>query len=75
MDSQDVPQIPQPFLDVRLLVVANANLTFKSSTTQALMWLTDLQSGQPMEGAPLTVYDKGFNPIGEALPMQTVCSS
>ena len=46
-----------PFDDFRLLIVANANLIFKTSTTDGLVWITDLESGQPLAGAPVKIYD------------------
>ncbi|MBN2547798.1 MAG: Ig-like domain-containing protein [Anaerolineales bacterium] len=46
-----------PYLDHRLLVVATANLTFKTTTTDALVWLTDLNTGEPIENIPVTIYD------------------
>ncbi len=64
LDSPEVPHPDSPFVDQRQLVVASANLTFKSSTTDGLVWLTDLESGKPVQGVPVTIYDKNFNPIG-----------
>ncbi len=60
------PQIESygPFLDTRLIIVADANLTFKTTQTEALMWLTDLDSGAPIEGASLIVFDYNFAQIG-----------
>lgn len=61
----DSPSIvhSERFLDHRMLVVAEANLTFKTYTTGALIWLTGLESGQPISGVGITVYDNKFNPI------------
>lgn len=53
--------------DSRLVVVATANLTMKTATTEALLWLTGLQSGQPLPGVPLIVYDSRFNPVGQGV--------
>lgn len=55
------------FIDNRLLIVASANLAFKTTATEALMWLTDLASGEPIEGASLTVYDENFQPIDQGV--------
>ncbi len=52
------------FVDTRLLVVASANLTFKTDSSEALVWATDLESGSPLNGVDLTIYDNKFNPIG-----------
>jgi uncharacterized protein YfaS (alpha-2-macroglobulin family) len=61
----DTPQISHknPFLDTRLLVMANANLTFKTTQNEALVWLTDLDSGAPLEGVSLSVYDEDYRTI------------
>jgi len=60
------PQIstPRPNLDTRLLIVAEANLTFKTTLSEGLMWINDLVSGEPIGDVPLTVYDDVFNKIG-----------
>jgi uncharacterized protein YfaS (alpha-2-macroglobulin family) len=42
-----------PFLDTRLFVVANANLTLKTTPTEALVWITDLETGKPIGGVPV----------------------
>jgi len=67
MDSPEVKHPDSPFVSQRRLVVTSANLTFKSSSTDGLVWLTDLESGKPLPGVPVTIYDKQFNPIGEGL--------
>ena len=54
-----------PYVDTRLIIVANANLTFKSSTTDVLTWLTDLASGAPISGVPVNVFDQNFQQIGQ----------
>ena len=52
------------YLDTRLLVVSEANLTFKTTQNEGLMWLTDLNKGEPMAGVSLGIYDENFNQIG-----------
>ncbi|NLD43192.1 MAG: hypothetical protein GX657_06840 [Chloroflexi bacterium] len=39
-----------------LLVVTHLNVTVKSSATETLAWVTDLQSGQPLADVSLEVY-------------------
>ncbi len=39
------------------MIVSNANLTLKRSFDESLVWLTDLQTGQPLGGVPVTLYD------------------
>ncbi|MCK4693332.1 MAG: hypothetical protein KAT23_06855, partial [Anaerolineales bacterium] len=67
LDSPDIPHLYRPFLATRLLVVASANLTFKTTTNEALIWVTDLQSGKPLARVPLTVYDEYFQPVGQGV--------
>ena len=64
MDSPDIDS-GGPFIDNRLIIVASANLTFKSSTSDSLVWLTDLETGKPIHKSQVVVYDEGLNAIGE----------
>ena len=47
-----------PAAQYQVVVVSGANLTLKSSFTDALVWATDLQSGQPIPNYPITFYNK-----------------
>lgn len=49
-----------------VLVVATANITMKFSPKQALAWITDMGTGQPLANLPVTFYDSFFNEIGMA---------
>jgi uncharacterized protein YfaS (alpha-2-macroglobulin family) len=61
----DAPEIEG---DIRhFMIVVNANLTFKDSFDESLVWLTNLQTGQPIAGAPVTFYDEGFRQIGRGV--------
>ena len=51
------------YLDVRTLINATANLTFKTTPTEAFLFLTDLGSGEPLAGVPITIYDEGFREL------------
>ncbi len=65
--GMDSPQVTHPnstYVDTRLLVVTTANATFKTTSSEALTWLTDLQSGSPLAGVKLSVYDQDFKVIG-----------
>ena len=53
-----------PFVDSRIVIVAGANLTFKTTSTDALVWLTGLASGNPVAGSAITIYDKNFQAVG-----------
>ena len=50
-----------------VLIVATANVTMKFSPDQALAWVTDMQSGLPIAGVPVTVYDGEFNAIANGI--------
>lgn len=54
-----------PYVDTRIFIVANGNITFKSTSTETLMWYTDLESGKPVKGVELIVYDQFYRPLGE----------
>lgn len=43
--------------DARVVVVATANLTLKTTTSEALFWLTDLNTARPIEGIPVRIVD------------------
>ncbi|NOZ50601.1 MAG: hypothetical protein GXP37_11230 [Chloroflexi bacterium] len=42
-----------------LLVISRYNVVIKKGVTNALVWVTDLQSGQPVAGQPVTIYHAG----------------
>ena len=46
-----------------MLIVATTNITFKYTPNQALAWVTDMQSGLPLSGVPVTFYDRNMNEI------------
>jgi uncharacterized protein YfaS (alpha-2-macroglobulin family) len=49
-----------------LMIVATANVTLKFANDSALAWVTDMETGLPVEGAPVTFYDSYFMPVAEA---------
>jgi len=59
---------PKPFYRVsrHLLVVSGVNLTVKTGLREALVWATDMQSGQPVPGLPVRFYDQNFGRMAEA---------
>lgn len=61
----DSPQVKHDavHLQAQPLVVATANLTLKTTATEALVWLTDLSSGQPVADVPVTLYNRSFNTV------------
>lgn len=49
------------FDDGRFLVIANANLTFKHTPEDALLWATGFEDGKPRANVPLALYnDRGM---------------
>jgi uncharacterized protein YfaS (alpha-2-macroglobulin family) len=69
LDAEGVQKF-NPWVDNRLLIVANANLTFKTTSTDTLVWLTDLASGSPIARAGIGIYDKEMHLIGEGITDQ-----
>ena len=47
-----------------IMVVGSVNVTFKMAEREALVWVTDLQSGQPVPNASVTLYDQDFQSFG-----------
>ena len=45
------------FLQAAVFVVASDNLTFKTTESEALAWLVDLETGAPVGNVPVSVYD------------------
>jgi uncharacterized protein YfaS (alpha-2-macroglobulin family) len=50
-------QVPQTQGMKHLLIMSRLNLAFKRTDSEALVWATDLKSGQPVADQPVTVYD------------------
>ncbi len=46
-----------------LLVVTNQHVALKQGEYEALAWVTDLNSGRPVAGAPVTFYDRAFTEL------------
>jgi alpha-2-macroglobulin len=49
------------------LMVSTASLTVKSAPTEVLVWATDVQTGEPIANAPLTVYERGRGQFATAV--------
>ncbi|MBE0690963.1 MAG: Ig-like domain-containing protein, partial [Anaerolineae bacterium] len=49
------------------LIVGTANLTLKQSVDQALIWATDVQSGEPIANAPIRLYGQDYAMLGEGV--------
>ncbi|MEW5939061.1 MAG: Ig-like domain-containing protein, partial [Chloroflexota bacterium] len=54
------------FLQGAALVVATDNLTLKTTPTEALVWVTDLETGKPTPGVTALFYDNEGRFLGRA---------
>ncbi|HUM70682.1 MAG TPA: Ig-like domain-containing protein, partial [Chloroflexota bacterium] len=63
----DSPQISHSghHLQAQVLAMATANVTLKTTATEAMMWATDLNSGEPLPGVPVALYDKRYQLVFE----------
>lgn len=69
----DSPEIPHPYskyLDMRIVIVANANLTLKTSSSEALAWVTDLESGEPLANVPVQLVGRHQISLGKGVTDQ-----
>ena len=55
------------FYQGNLFIVATDNITLKTSPTDALAWVTDLESGKPQEGVSVTFYNQYLSAIGNSV--------
>ncbi len=67
LESPQVPHTGNNFNDVRLMAVVSANMSFKTTNSEALVWLTDLSTGDPLQDAPVTIFDTQFEPVGKGV--------
>ncbi|MEM7799038.1 MAG: Ig-like domain-containing protein [Chloroflexota bacterium] len=62
-NSPDAPN-PQRLHDsARPIMIANGNLTLKTTSTEALMWLTSLDTGEPISGIEISLYTELFREV------------
>jgi alpha-2-macroglobulin len=47
-----------------VMVVGTANLSLKYMLDSVVVWATDVQTGNPIPNAPITLYDKNYAPVG-----------
>lgn len=50
--------LPHPSSQKQIVVVSNHNLTLKTAGSESLAWLTDLQTGEPVAGAPIRFHSE-----------------
>jgi len=66
VDGPGLVHQSQPFQDVRVMVVSDANLTLKVSQNDALVWLTSLSEGKPLANVPVKIYEGvDYQPVGQ----------
>lgn len=52
------------FAQGAVFVIATDNITLKTTRTEALAWVVDLEKGQPVANLGVKVYDQYYNQIG-----------
>ena len=55
------------FLQGAIFIVANDNLALKATQNEALAWLVDSETGQPVPNVPLLFYNRDWNIVGKAV--------
>jgi len=65
LDSTEIPHPYSTYLDQRIVIVGNANLTFKTTLSEAMVWVTDLETGEPIPDVPIQVVGKNQVPLGK----------
>ena len=54
------------YMQAALFMVSTDSLTLKTTPTEALVWLTDLETGTPTSNVPVVIYDNKFTEIGRS---------
>ncbi|GAB4151888.1 MAG: alpha-2-macroglobulin family protein [Candidatus Promineifilaceae bacterium] len=62
LDSRQV-QHDLAHLQTQVVIMGTANLTLKTTATEAMVWVTDLASGQPLGNVPVVLYDRAFKEV------------
>ncbi|MGE5249465.1 MAG: Ig-like domain-containing protein, partial [Bacteroidota bacterium] len=52
------------YLQAAYFIVASDNITLKTTDTEALAWVVDLETGKPQPGEDVTFYDEKLRPLG-----------
>jgi alpha-2-macroglobulin len=60
-------QYDQDYYQIAIFAVATDNITLKTTDSEALAWVTDLESGKPDAGVPVTFYDTNDNSLGSSV--------
>ncbi|PWH17225.1 MAG: hypothetical protein DDG59_08280 [Anaerolineae bacterium] len=70
LDSDEISHPYSNYLDQRIVIVANANLTFKTTVSEAMAWVTDLESGEPLPNVPIQIVGKNQINLGSGVTNQ-----
>lgn len=54
-------------LQMQIFFISTDNLVLKSSSTEGLAWVTDLESGKPQANVPVVFYDNERNQVGRGI--------
>lgn len=57
------PRLSEP--ERRMLIVSGHNLSIKTSATEALVWATDLRTGDVLSGLPISIVDEAGQTLAE----------
>lgn len=65
----DSPQIRhnEPHAQAQVLVLATANAVLKTTATEAMIWATDLTTGDPLPEVPVYLYDRTYSSVVEGV--------
>ncbi len=63
VESAQIPNYGQRADETRLFVVSALNITMKSTANEVLAWATDLETGSPLSGVNIGLYDNQMNLI------------
>src|SRR5690606_25042087 len=55
----------QQYMVEHFLVVGTTNITMKAGQDSLLLWATDVNSGQPVTDAPITIYDNTLSVVSQ----------
>jgi hypothetical protein len=55
---------PDRYYQGSVFIVATDNLTLKATRSEALAWVTSLESGKPLADVPVVFYDEYFKEVG-----------
>ncbi|MBN2148880.1 MAG: Ig-like domain-containing protein [Anaerolineales bacterium] len=70
MDAPEVANYGNPYDNYRLLFVASANITLKTTRNEVLVWLTDLETGEPLPGITVNIYNNLGDVVGSGVTDQ-----